>query len=93
MPELQTVGEIMIEVLSMREYSGQLVGGPDDGNFVTTKLVKIPAKVVTELWLDGEGHDKVMNQVIARGSYIWNESKCVFEWNLESAEFYTRKPS
>jgi len=41
----------------MREYSGQLIGGPDDGNFVTASKDKIPVVSTNEMWLDGEGVD------------------------------------
>lgn len=74
--------------MSDKTYTGSLVGGPDDGNVVTASTNRIPTKVTTELWLDGEGANKDVHLVIVKGSYIWSEKLRAFKWELESADFY-----
>lgn len=93
MQESLTVGEIMIETLRMKVYSGYLVGGPDDGRFVETAITAIPAQSTTELWLDGKDDpDTVTNLVVIKGVYLWNERRKYFKWHQESIEFYRKKP-
>jgi len=75
----------------MREYSGQLIGGPDDGNFVTASKDKIPVVSTNEMWLDGEGVDATVTIIIIRGSYIWQETSSLYMWTFETSTIYSKK--
>lgn len=54
----------------MTEYHGQLIGGPDNGNVITSTVEKVPATGTKELWPDGpEGESRIF---INKGMYVWN---------------------
>jgi hypothetical protein len=72
-----------------KEYTGMLLGGPDDGSFVASSLPKFPAKQVVTLYLDGK--DKDSNEVITEGFYVWHENGPCFKWEPYSEAYYTRK--
>lgn len=68
------------------EYTGQLIGGPDDGNIVTSTTMRIPTVGTTELWLDGTGRGKSAFVIITRGFYLWNQDKGYFTWQLVGSD-------
>ena len=74
----------------MQEYTGQLLGGPDNGNFVTASLPEIAVVSTTELWLDGVGEGKTINIIIIKGRYIWKENSGRFVWKLDDTKFDTK---
>jgi hypothetical protein len=56
----------------MDEYSGMLIGGPNDGEPVTASTKMIPVTHTVELKLDGEGTTSTF--ITTRGQYIWQEA-------------------
>jgi hypothetical protein len=63
----------------MTEYTGQLVGGPDDGNLITATVPDFRCEVVYRQWLDGP--DRPVSETIVRGTYVWDESASTFRWH------------
>lgn len=78
-----------IGVSTIKEYSGVLLGGPEDGRLVSVSVTRIPTKETIELWLDGVGADKDINQIVTRGAYIWQEKHKHFKWEQHSTAWYT----
>lgn len=75
----------------MKEFTGQLIGGPDDGNFVTASLAEIPVVSTTELALDGDKEGADTSIIVIRGRYIWQEDKQYFIWQQVSCQVYSKK--
>lgn len=75
----------------MKEYTGRLVGGPDDGNIVTSPLAVIPVTSTTEIWLDGKGDDKTVSIVVLKGNYLWDAAESLFIWQATSNRIFTKK--
>lgn len=75
--------------MMIREYTGELVGGPDGGNRVSASTSRIKTETSTEMWLDGE--HKPSSIVVQTGSYYWNENLKLFKWQAESIDFYSKK--
>lgn len=75
----------------MKEYTGQLMGGPDDGNFVTASTEKVTVVSTIELWLDGEDEDKTVDIVVTKGFYIWDSKAGYFGWQLGTSQVFTKK--
>lgn len=69
--------------MTLTEYTGQLFGGPDDGNILTTSVEVVPAVSTVMMWLDGEDKDATI--VITKGQYVWDSRKHYFIWKLESS--------
>lgn len=61
------------------EYTGQLIGGPDNGNLVTASKERIPVTSTTELWLDGEGSESTY-LLVDKGEYVWQHEERYFKW-------------
>lgn len=72
-----------------KEYSGTLMGGPNNGLHVDASVNRIPVKITTEMWLDGDGEDKDVNVEVTSGSYIWNGT--FFNWKVFSQAWYKIK--
>jgi hypothetical protein len=75
----------------MEEFTGQLIGGPDDGNFVSASTEKITVVSTTELWLDGEGADKSVSIVVTKGEYQWQATSSIFVWKLIESSVFSKK--
>lgn len=75
----------------IKEYSGLLFGGPDDGNHVEASTNEIPVTSTTELQLDGKGVDKAVSIVVVKGSYIWSEESRLFIWTEESNNIFKKR--
>ncbi len=75
----------------MNQYFGQLLGGPDDGNFVTASTNMIPVTSTTEMRLDGDGEDKVVTIIVAKGVYVWQDVSKEFLWQFSNSNVYTKK--
>lgn len=73
----------------MVEYSGPLMGGPDDGNIVTTSTDKIPVKNTCEMWLDGETKDATL--IEQSGYYMWDVTGNFFMWNSLESKAFSKK--
>lgn len=73
------------------EYTGQLFGGPDDGNWITASVDVFPVTSVTQLWLDGIGQGKEASVVTIKGVYIWDNDKKYFTWKETSNEISRTK--
>jgi hypothetical protein len=71
----------------IKEYTGQLVGGPDEGNFVTATVDRFPIKAEYTLWLDGP--DNTPSSFIVEGTYIWQPQRVVpvFKWELKGVGY------
>lgn len=63
------------------EYTGQLIGGPDEGNLVTSTVPHIDCWSITSLWLDG--YRKRPDTQFIQGTYEWDEDKKYFKWVLK----------
>lgn len=68
--------------MSDTEYTGQLIGGPDDGNYVTATRPLIVIKFVTTMWLDGLSH--APQRFTITGEYVWNDAEAIFEWKTDT---------
>jgi hypothetical protein len=66
--------------MTITEYTGQLVGGPNEGNMVTSSVKEIPFADMIRLWLDGI--DKEPTCVVTNGTYIWSDEDGCFNWKL-----------
>jgi hypothetical protein len=66
------------------EYTGQLVGGPDEGNLISSTVERVPFQCRYTYWSDGPA--KMPSSFTVHGDYVWNEDDGVFEWKLD----YTR---
>lgn len=69
-----------------KAYIGTLLGGPNDGLNVEASVERIPVKVTTEMWLDGQYEGKIVNQEVITGAYIWNGA--FFSWETHSEGWY-----
>lgn len=87
MQALQIVGKTEGSVMDV--YTGQVFGGPDDGNFVSTSIPSFPVKNTIELWLDGE--EKNVTVVVTKGVYVWQPEKKYFIWQLINSECSTKE--
>lgn len=72
----------------MVEYSGRLIGGPDDGETLTTTVPEIIITNTMEMWLDGKEPGKALDIVVTEGRYIWMDRYKHFEWKLVSSNRY-----
>ena len=75
----------------MVEYAGELSGGPDDGNLVTSSVTEIPVVSTTEMWLDGIGNSKTISILEKKGIYAWNPETESFIWMEISNTMYSKK--
>lgn len=66
------------EGLGKRLFSGQCVGGPDDGNLITSSVEKVKFLSARQWWLDGP--DQVSYIHKNQGTYEWDEKDQVFHW-------------
>ena len=78
------VGESMT-----KEYSGTLMGGPHADMHVDASVNRIPVKVTTEMWLDGDEPDKDINKEVTSGYYVWAGG--YFLWETFSQTWYKIK--
>lgn len=69
----------------MKEYEGQLVGGPDDGDLVTASTNIITVISTTELWLDGTKEGAAVTVITDKGAYVWQPVEGTFSWVQESS--------
>ena len=60
------------------EYTGQCVGGPDEGNLITATVVEVAFRVEYTHALDGPA--KPACRLVITGSYLWDPSEGVFRW-------------
>lgn len=67
----------------MKEYTGVLIGGPDDGNTVTASVAVIPVVSTSAMWLDGEIVDATITRIHSKGKYTWDENEQAFLWTLD----------
>jgi hypothetical protein len=65
---------------AMTLYRGQLLGGPDDGNFVDATVETIKFKAEYFWALDGE--DGFNSRQTVFGRYVWDPEKEAFIWHL-----------
>jgi hypothetical protein len=63
------------------EYTGQLEGGPDEGNLITATVRRFRCEVTYRSWLDGR--DGQVATFTVKGHYVWNEPTGTFRWELE----------
>lgn len=58
-------------------YTGQCVGGPDNGNLVTSSRPVWILKAVFTRWLDGEEEPHPQS---IEGTYVWQHETATFKW-------------
>lgn len=68
----------------MGYYSGQLIGGPDNGNFVSASVSSFTIEYTLRSWLDGPKQLPAIHKV--RGKYVWNRKEGIFEWTGGNGE-------
>lgn len=66
----------------MTQYTGQCLGGPDDGNLVTSAGERFRFEMTNRRWLDGADNPPPVETI--RGTYTWDVSDGVFRWNTDS---------
>lgn len=66
------------------EYAGQLWGGPEHGNLVSSIVEKVYYESWTALWLDGAEAHPARTKV--NGTYDWNVEENRFDWNGPGAD-------
>ncbi len=71
----------------LTEFTGQLIGGPNDGNLVTSSVAEIACEEVMNLYLDGP--DNPPHNVGCKGKYVWQEGKNYFKWFLDNTYIVT----
>ncbi len=83
----------MLQTTGMKSdmYTGQLIGGPGDGNMVTATVPEFKMVAWEEMWLDGEGPTKSPIITSTEGKYVWDENVHYFRWNLSKSESFTNK--
>lgn len=64
----------------MAEYTGQLIGGPDDGNLITATVEIVPFRCEYVYNLDGLDGPATFHRVV--GEYIWDATNGFFRWKL-----------
>lgn len=62
------------------EYTGQLIGGPYNGNWITATVTEFAHIATYQSELDGP-HSKQYITTVS-GTYCWNETEKIFRWNL-----------
>lgn len=62
----------------MTEYTGQLIGGPDNGNLITATTETVPVTYTFTYWPDGK--EKPSVTVTIDGTYVWFRSLGYFHW-------------
>lgn len=65
------------------EWTGQLDGGPDDGNLISASVERFWCEVTTRSWLDGR--DGLVAEWTVKGHYVWHEPSGTFKWELEKS--------
>ncbi len=65
----------------MTEFTGKLVGGPNDGDILTSARREIPTEQINRLWLNGPEGSSF--EVMEEGLYKWDGFR--FNWNLVDA--------
>jgi hypothetical protein len=66
------------------EYNGQLIGGPDDGNVVSTDQREFP---VIQIMLSGiDGRREPMVTTVVSGNYRWDSFHYRFVWIRHGTE-------
>lgn len=63
----------------MPDYTGQLIGGPDDGNVITANTHRVHFEQQTWHWLEGQFNMPSVNRVT--GVYVWDIYRGVFVWH------------
>lgn len=74
----------------LTEITGQLIGGPEDGNLVSSTVERIYIEDTTKSWLDGTEQGKLPVIVVTTGYYIWQQDRGYFKWELEGTRIMTR---
>jgi hypothetical protein len=63
----------------MTEFTGQLIGGPNEGNFVTASVSEIRFIYYTSSYLDGPECQSFRHYI--EGIYKWDDNEKCFRWN------------
>lgn len=61
-----------------QEFTGQCVGGPDDGNMITARVRVVKFVATVRRYLDGEGRPDWSDRY--EGTYEWDAKYGVFHW-------------
>lgn len=76
----------------IKRYTGQFVGGPDDGNMITSSVSEVYAEVTHRNWPDGLDAPPVVLRVA--GWYVWNDHPVspYFIWRHEQSTKERERP-
>ncbi len=66
------------------QFTGQMIGGPDDGNMVTASVRSVQTSQITTHRLDGPDGNIVI--VTVEGTYEWDETTRYFRWKLGNTD-------
>jgi len=72
----------------LKEFTGQLIGGPDDGNYVTASTARIPVTHTIKMWLDGKEEGKTVSISVTEGVYLWQADNHTFKWDMHSVNWF-----
>ena len=65
----------------MTEYTGQCIGGPDDGNLISATTTVVPFEVTYRHALDGDTSvPESWTELTVRGTYVWDADRGIFRW-------------
>lgn len=66
------------------EYTGQCIGGPDDGNLISATTTVVPFEATYRHALDGDASvPENWTEQVVRGTYEWDASRGIFRWVLK----------
>lgn len=74
----------------LKEYCGYLIGGPNADEFVEATVPRIVVTNTSLLWLDGVSANTNASSKRILGTYIWDDEKRHFKWNMEGIGFNSR---
>lgn len=60
-------------------FTGQLIGGPDNGNLVTSDTATFNHETVSVSYLQGKDEPTI---VVTKGRYVWDAEQYIFVWDL-----------
>jgi hypothetical protein len=72
------------------EYTGQCIGGPDDGNLISATTTVVPFEATYRHALDGDTSvPESWTEQVVRGTYEWDAGRGIFRWSLKPRGYAT----
>lgn len=70
------------------EYTGQCIGGPDDGNLISATTTVVPFEAIYRHALDGDTSvPESWTVQTVRGTYEWDADRGIFRWVLKRERY------